>query len=934
MDSPRKNLVYFLLFGNPQQASWHKDDYLEQLAVCLSSLRRTSDPASFDVLFLADAGKAEGIRALPELAGLTHLYRTFPVDADLRAAMCARFLVHALLGDELARYAKVLYADIDVVFLRDVREVFDRIVDPGRVYVKPDHWCGTSTESKWFSLGTHPPEEQERFVAEGVEGFNSGQFGFVNSPAMAALFAELGAALPALLPRSRLGFDQPIMNSFLRSRHLVTPCLDQQALDELVHLDGEEHPPRTDRTVLVHFIKANKLARMKEETGAAAPAPATLWPALQTAPAAPAAARPTVTTAPAAARPAAPAAARPGGALAQAMEHQQKGRLREAEALYRRGLAEEPGHARARSLFGYLLFQTKRPAEALAALDEALAANPAMADAHAWRGLSLQQLGRLEEAAGAYAAAVRADPGHAGAHNNLGVALVNLRRAAEAIPHLQRAVALGYARPEPHVMLGRAHVKLGHLAEAEQAFREARRLGPGFLDARIGLANVLHDLGDLDAALAELRQAVAAEPRALGARSNLMMKLLYHGGLAPQAVADEHQATGRAYLAAFGAAGQPAWRQRDPDPGRRLRIGYMSPDFHLHATAFFLEPVLAGHDPEAVAVHVYSSTELRDDMTARLRGLVPVWRDVLGRPDRDVAAQIAQDRIDVLVDCAGHTNGNRLGVLAMKPAPLQVTWLGYPHGTGLSTVDYRLSDALADPPGMTESHYVEEIYRLPGGSFCYRAPDFAPPPEPGPLSRGEGPVFGCFNNPHKFGPEVIRLWAEIVNAVPGARLRLKARQFLDETARARLRARFAEAGLAAERLEIEGRRTLKEGFTEYATIDVALDPFPYHGTTSTCESLWMGVPVVTLPGRSCVSRVGPSLLERVGLGDLVARDAAHYRDLAVALAGDPARLADLRATLRGRLTDSPLGDGPRFARQLEEAYRTMWQRWCSAGKGS
>jgi predicted O-linked N-acetylglucosamine transferase (SPINDLY family) len=911
MTPPAKNLVYFLLFGNPQQASWHKDDYLEQLAVCLSSLRRTSDPASFDVLFLADAGKAEAIRALPELRGLTHLFRTFTVDADLRAAMCTRFQVHALLGDELSRYAKVLYADIDIVFLRDVREIFDRIVDPERIYVKPEHWCDPSTESKWFSLGTHPPEERRRFVAEQVKAFNSGQFGFVNSPAMAALCAALCAAVPALLPLSRLGFDQPIMNSFLRSRHLVTPCLDQRALDEVVHLEGGEQP-RTDRAVLVHFIKANKLARMKEEIGAA-PAPAAS------------------TTAP---RAAAPAAARPGGALAQAMEHQQKGRLREAEALYRRGLAEEPGHARGRSLFGYLLFQTKRPAEALAALDEALATNPAMADAHAWRGLCLQQLGRLEEAAGAYAAAVRADPRHAGAHNNLGVALVNLRRAAEAIPHLQRAVALGYARPEPHVMMGRAHVKLGHLVEAEQAFREALRLVPGFLDARMGLANVLHDLGDLDAAIATLRQAVAAEPRALGARSSLVMKLLYHGGLSPQAVADEHLAAGRAYLAAFASGGDPAWQKRDPDPGRRLRIGYMSPDFHLHATAFFLEPVLAGHDPEAVAVHVYSSTELRDDMTTRLRGLVPVWRDVLGRPDRDVAAQIAQDRIDILVDCAGHTNGNRLGVLAMKPAPLQVTWLGYPHGTGLPTVDYRLSDALADPPGMTESHYVEEIYRLPGGSFCYRAPDFAPPPEPGPLSRGDGPVFGCFNNPHKFGPEVIRLWAEIVNAVPGARLRLKARQFLDETARARLRARFAEAGLGEERLEIEGRRTLKEGFTEYATIDVALDPFPYHGTTSTCESLWMGVPVVTLPGRSCVSRVGPSLLERVGLGDLVARDAAHYRDLAVALAGDPARLADLRATLRGRLVESPLGDGPAFARQLEAAYRAMWRRWCGAGEGS
>jgi predicted O-linked N-acetylglucosamine transferase (SPINDLY family) len=244
-------------------------------------------------------------------------------------------------------------------------------------------------------------------------------------------------------------------------------------------------------------------------------------------------------------------------------------------------------------------------------------------------------------------------------------------------------------------------------------------------------------------------------------------------------------------------------------------------------------------------------------------------------------------------------------------------------------MDHRFTDAIADPPGMTESHYVEALVRLPEGTFCYRAPDTAPAPSPGPLERGEGPVFGCFNNPHKIGPKVIRLWAEIVNAVPGARLRLAAKQFLDAATVARFRERFAAAGLAPERLEIEGRRTFAEGFGLYATLDVALDPFPYHGTTSTCEALWMAVPVVTLPGRSCVSRVGPSLLSRVGLDDLVARDEAHYRDLAVGLARDPARLAELRRTLRDRVARSALCDGPRFARQMEAAYRDLWRAFCA-----
>jgi predicted O-linked N-acetylglucosamine transferase (SPINDLY family) len=353
----------------------------------------------------------------------------------------------------------------------------------------------------------------------------------------------------------------------------------------------------------------------------------------------------------------------------------------------------------------------------------------------------------------------------------------------------------------------------------------------------------LHDLGDLDAAVAELRRAVAAAPTALGARSNLMMKLLYHGGIAPQALADEHKAAGRAYVEAYGGQGDPAWRARDLDPDRPLRIGYMSPDCRQHATAFFLEPLFAGHDPAAVDVHVYSSTEQHDEVTARLRGLVRVFREVVGRPAAEVAAQIAEDRIDILVDCAGHTNNNRLGVLAMKPAPIQVTWLGYPHGTGVPAVDYRLTDALADPPGMTESHYVEELFRLPEGTFGYRAPDFAPEPAPGPLERGEGPVFGCFNNPHKIGPEVIRLWADVVNAVPGSRLRLKARQFLDGGAADRFRAAFVAAGLASERLEIEGRPTMREGFAAFATIDVALDPFPYHGTPIHSASQVVVVPL-------------------------------------------------------------------------------------------
>jgi predicted O-linked N-acetylglucosamine transferase (SPINDLY family) len=515
------------------------------------------------------------------------------------------------------------------------------------------------------------------------------------------------------------------------------------------------------------------------------------------------------------------------------------------------------------------------------------------------------------------------------------VLLVEQGRGDEGIPHLQRAVDLGHKRPEPFVLMGRAHKKALRLVEAEQAYRRALQLDPGFADARLGLGNVLHDLGDLDAAVAEVRRVVQASPQAVGAHSNLAMKLLYHDGTTPEQMAEDHKAAGRAYMAAFASGGDPAWQKRDPDPERRLRIGYLSPDFRMHAVAFLVEPLLAAHDPDAVEVFGYSTADRPDAMTDRLHGLTHAWRDVAGVSVRDVAARIAEDRIDILVDLAGHTKNHRISVLAMKPAPLQVTWLGYPHGTGLPTVDYRLTDEIADPPGLTESHYLEELVRLPEGHFCYQPPpDTAPEPSPGPLERGEGPVFGCFNNPRKIGPETVRLWAEAVKAVPGARLLLKAQQFGDAAAASRMRERFVAAGLSPDQVEVLGRPTFAEGFAMFSTIDVALDPFPYHGTTSTCEAFWMGVPVVTLPGRTCVSRVGPSLLRRVGLDDLVARDAAHFRDIAAGLMRDRARLADLRRTLRGRMAGSPLAGGPVFARQFEAAYRTMWQRWCATANGA
>lgn len=695
MSAARKNLVYFLLFTNPQRSKWYQDDYVEQLALCLHSLARTSDPASFDVAVLADRTKAERVGALPGLGGLSYRIVTFDVPPDLRAAMSARFLVHELLGEEMHRYEKVLYADIDMVFVRDVARLFERVTDPARLYVKPERLAGAGVKDKRYSLLDHTAEEARRFGEERVRAFNSGQLAFVNGPIMARFFADLRDALPELWPRSRF-VDQAIINSFARSRHLATPCLEQRALDELVCLEADFEAPRTEETVLVHCVAGDKVTRMRAVLGADAPA------------------------APPPPPPARADAAAAERALAEATARHQKGQLDEAEVLYREGLAHRPEATRERSLLGHLLFKTNRPHEALAVLDQSLALGPSQPDAHTWRGLTLSKLNRRAEAADAYAAALRLHPKHAGAHNNLGMVLLALRRHEEAIPHLQRAVELGHDRPEPFTAMGRAHLGLGRARDAEGAFREALRRSPGFADARAGLADALEELGDGEAAIAELRRAIEAEanPRSFALRSSLAAKLARLAGAEPGEVAAAHEDAGAAYRST-ATLGEPAWQVRDRRPERRLRIGLLSPDLRQGPRAAALEALLRAHDPAAVEVACYSITEARDAVTRRLERLAPSWHEVSGRDGYEVAALIAADEIDILMDTAGHRSPLGMSVLALKPAPIQVTWLEHPHGTGLSAVDYRLVDG--DAPAGAGTRASEEALPLPAGTVAAAA---------------------------------------------------------------------------------------------------------------------------------------------------------------------------------------------------------------------
>jgi predicted O-linked N-acetylglucosamine transferase (SPINDLY family) len=432
----------------------------------------------------------------------------------------------------------------------------------------------------------------------------------------------------------------------------------------------------------------------------------------------------------------------------------------------------------------------------------------------------------------------------------------------------------------------------------------------------------------LDEAITAYRQAMVLRPPFSKAHSNLLLALNYHSSLDPSAVYDEHLRWNREHAEPLQSFIQAHANDRSPE--RRLRIGYVSPDFYGHPVGHFLLPLLAQHDHERFEIFCDAQVSAPDGLTERLRAHADHWHSLIGISDAQAADFIRQHQIDVLVDLSGHTSDNRLLLFAHKPAPVQVTFLGYPNTTGLGTMDYRLTDNYADPPGLTESWHSERLFRLPQCAWCYQS---AASPPVGP--RKEGPItFGCFNHFAKVTEPMLRLWSRILHLVPGSRLLLKTRALGSESTRQRVRHVLGEAGIGVERLELRGyERAHNDHLALYQRLDVALDTFPYHGTTTTCEALWMGVPVVTLASQVHASRVGVSLLNNIGLPELIADTSEEYVRRAAELAGDLPRLSHLRSTLRQRMEKSPLMDAPRFARDIEAAYRAMWRQWCAKVKG-
>lgn len=600
-------------------------------------------------------------------------------------------------------------------------------------------------------------------------------------------------------------------------------------------------------------------------------------------------------------------------------------RWRDAADALRSAVDCGAGEAEVFQLLGLALYHLSEHAAAIAAFKQALTLDPAMIQALNGLGLALQASGDLGAAIRTLRDALRLAPDHNDTSVNLGTVLVMAGEMDEGIGLLRQAVAADPSDATAFSNLGHALIQVGHLSEAIAACETAIRLKPDYANAHSNLAIALGHQGRLREATAEFQRTVELSANRPMSFSNLLFLSNYDPDLSPEALSERHRAYGRLHEKAEVAG---SGVQNHPAADRRLRVGYVSPDFRRHSVAYFAEPLIASHDRSAFAVICYSAVKNPDTLTAQLQNHADHWRNIVGLTDAAAAALVRSDRIDILVDLAGHTAGNRLGIFASKPAPVQVTYIGYPNTSGLSQMDYRLTDAIADPPGDGDALYTERLYRLPRCFLAYQPPPDAPDVAPRPISIAGHLTFGSFNALPKVSASTIAIWADILLAVPSARMVLKAPSFADPATRAAYAARFADHGVAAARLDLLPYVKDRGGHLgQYSRIDIALDTFPYNGTTTTCEALWMGVPVITVRGDRHASRVGETLLRAAGLHELVASTRENYVARAIELANDTAHLAAISAGLRDRVRNSPLCDARSLSRAVEDAYRDMWRRW-------
>jgi len=608
-----------------------------------------------------------------------------------------------------------------------------------------------------------------------------------------------------------------------------------------------------------------------------------------------------------------------------------RGQIGDAVASFHKALEINPEYAAAHYNLGNALRVLRRFEEAAASYRSALAFKLDLAEVHNNLGITLRDLGQPADAVASYRRALSLAPNYAEAHSNLGVALRDLRQLDESIASSRRALALNPGYADAHYNLGVSLANLGQLGDAVTSYRQALAIKPGFPEAHNNLGNALADQGQLDEAIACYRQALAIKPDFPVARSNLLFQLNYLSEQPAAMLLNEARHFGE--LVAQRAPPHTEWPNLR-DPHRCLRVGLVSSDLRDHPVGYFIEGILAEIASQApanlefIAYDNHSPANMGSTkLTERIKACCSHWRATTDMSDEELAQQIRADEIDILIDLSGHTADNRLPVFAWKPAPVQVSWLGYFATTGLAAIDY----LIADPWTMLESeeaHFTEKIWRLPETRLCFTQPDEVVDVSPLPALENGYFTFGCFNTLTKMNDSVVALWAKVLQAVPNSRLFLKAKQLDEEAAIANVKRRFAAHNIDGTRLMLEGPARRSDYLASYHRVDIALDPFPFPGGATSAEALWMGVPVLSLSGKRFLSRQGVGLLMNAGLPEWIAADEDDYVARAISHAGDLQRLAALRKRMRQQVLKSPLFDAHRFAVHFEAGLRTMWTTWC------
>jgi len=595
---------------------------------------------------------------------------------------------------------------------------------------------------------------------------------------------------------------------------------------------------------------------------------------------------------------------------------------------YQQVLQLKPDYADAYNNFGNAYHGLKDFDTAISCYQQALALNPQYTEAHNNLGVAYQRQGKLSEAVPCFQQALALNPNYIAAYHNFGVTLRKLERFEEAINCFQQVLALNPQYDQAHYELGNTFDDQCQFELAVASFERAFALNPQSFETGVNLGNTYKNQGLIEKAITNYQRALAIKPDYINAHHNHLFVLNYSLEYDQAAIFAAHQAFNEQLAKPLAGTMPPHPNERSPS--RRLKIGYVSPDFRQHSVAFFITPIFQHHNHQQFEIIAYHNHEKFDHATALLQKEVDQWVNCVNLSDEALAERIRDDQIDILVDLAGHTAHNRLLVFARKPAPVQVTYLGYPNTTGLTAIDYRITDHYAEPIGTSDAFFSEQAVRMPQSYFCYTPlVDETPLRHELAADHNGYLTFGSFNNFPKINAQVIAVWAELLQAIPTAQLLIKNKSLTAPSIQQSLLEQFTRLGIEPQRLKLTSYKASRdEHLTQYHAVDIGLDTFPYNGATTTCEALWMGVPVVTLVGDRHAARMGLSILSAVGLTEFVADTPSEYIEICVKLANKWDHLRQLRQTMRERMRTSPLMDGENFTRQLEAAYREMWEQWC------